>query len=698
MRTQELHGTAKAGKRSLLASAVAAVCICLVHGAGLAQEPKAPRGPAGEPQRGCIVAGQVTSPATHPGCSPDLLPEVLENPPAPRPEPIALSELPLPPTAPSEAAGSCTAAVNPRQTGCIAAHDNGIFEGPSYMWDGRHVLVPIEFAGAPDAPHPSSVFRGQQVIAVRTDGTRFPNGDAWKCLTCGVPAENSKHAYRSREPGAGLIQPRGAPGAETGPENILVDHPQAFRNGRRILAGTNIIDCGPYPLVDVRCTPERVRIYPIHWTMTTDGSGPGGAMRELRLNPDDVHLGWSHMTGGTQFSLIGRLVFNPSPKAGTPMGPRYELEQVRFLNDKSGAFFSVDPNDPGRLVHNHPRYAVGEFRGFSGDGKWALGVYHEESGNTDLYKTSLASGESIRITRDPGYTDPMDSSPDDKWNVVLNTQDERHLWYAGLRGIPPLTDLLTGAVMYYGFRNANFRYFQPILLDQYGERGRYRGQRLNAGPGTPANFSDPNWNARADPTWSPNGTNVVFWQALLSEPGCGGADQASCPISTAQGGRRTRLMMARLTSRKPLRVRPVPPVPDAMPWATRYRPGDKLPSRLPAAPAGKFTLAGKVAGSADVEIRHGANGRVNFVSAVYRGFSDDGFHVIDGNESAEGVGSGMGPPSVVWHADIRASGLQNGTKVTSPGGFRPGGIGRAAQGSLTTTINGKVFTTPTAGN
>ena len=125
--------------------------------------------------------------------------KVREDPPAPKPEPVKISELPLPPTAPSSDAGSCTAAINPHGTGCIAAFDNGIFEGPSFMSDGKHVLMPIQFAGAPAG----GIYSGNQVIAIKTDGKLFPNGDAWKCLTCGVPPENQKDAKRASGPGWG---------------------------------------------------------------------------------------------------------------------------------------------------------------------------------------------------------------------------------------------------------------------------------------------------------------------------------------------------------------------------------------------------------------------------------------------------------------------------------------------------------------
>ena len=58
---------------------------------------------------------------------------------------VQVSELPLPPTAPSTAIGSCSLAVNPHDTGCIGAADTDVQEGPSYMWDGRDVLLNINF-------------------------------------------------------------------------------------------------------------------------------------------------------------------------------------------------------------------------------------------------------------------------------------------------------------------------------------------------------------------------------------------------------------------------------------------------------------------------------------------------------------------------------------------------------------------------
>ena len=626
-----------------------------------------------------------------------------ENPPAPKPEPVQISELPLPPTAPSSDVGSCTAAINPKGTGCIGAYDNGIFEGPSFMWDGKHVLMPVEFAGAPAG----SIYTGHQVIAIKTDGKVFPNGDPWKCITCGIPAENAQGANKAPGPGAGWIS--GSPGVDVfaagasdrgAPAYVLVDHPQAFHDGRRMIAGSNVVDCGQYKLTDATCTPDRVHIYPMYWSMSADGSDRGGNMREIRLNPDDIHLGWNSFVGvGDELSAMGTLVFDPAPRTG-PRVPRYDLEKVTIWVNQSPefAFFSPDPRKPGYLMHN-TRGAIGEWRGWSSDGKSIIGEYFQESGNFDLFRTSLETGESVRMTSDPSYTDPMKMSPDDKWFVCMDTRTvpERHMWYAGMQGIPPLMDLVDAFISAFAWRNVNFRYFEPILIDRYGDRGDYRGQQLNAGPGTPGSPSDPKWNGRADPAWSPDGTNVVYWQALLTSPACGGANQVSCPVSTEPGGRRTRLMIAHLTSRKPLHLAPAKPIPDLVPWGFAYHPGDKLPVRYQL-PAGKYILLGKVSGQADVEFRAVAPGfGFNFASTRYTNFSDDGLHIINGTESAQRVGSGM-MGRLVLHSDLKLSGIQTGSKVTSEGGFTPGLFGQPQEGTLTTTIDGKVYNAPPPGS
>lgn len=618
-----------------------------------------------------------------------LLPEVRNSPPAPKPEPVVISALPLPPTAPADTR-ACTRAVNPRGTGCMSSSEYGMLEGPGYMWDNRHVLVTVVFAGAPAAPDPASIYDGPQVIAVRTDGTVFSNGDAWKCLTCGVPEENRKGTLVSENPMFGE-EPR--------PPHMPLDHPQAFPDGRRMLAGPNVVDCSPHELTSSQCTPDRVRIYPVRWGRTAGGKR--APFREQRLSPDGVHVSWNAFVTGTpsieQFGYVGRLVFNPAPKAGEPLVPRYDIDDVHvLLNNRDPSFqpFSVDPGNPGRLIHNDPRGQIGELRGWARDGRRVIGMGFPESGNADLFITDLAGGASHRLTRDPAYTDPMMMSPDDKWFVAMdNRTTDRHLYYSAMRGIPPLIDALTLGISVCCYNNGNRRFFQPILIDVHGDRGSYRGQQLNAGPGEAGSASDPNWNGRADPAWSPDGTRLVYWQALVTAPACGGKGLQPCPESTEPGGRRTRLMMARLASRTPLEPRTVPVAPINVDWGIPLGVGDPLPKRRGPLPAGKYVMDGKVGGKADVEIEHGPPGHISAIKVRYTNYTDDGQHIINGTELARREGVGLSD-RVIWHSDLRSSGLQNGTKKTGPRGFVMTFRG-PVEGELVTTIGGKEYRSPT---
>jgi hypothetical protein len=250
--------------------------------------------------------------------------------------------------------------------------------------------------------------------------------------------------------------------------------------------------------------------------------------------------------------------------------------------------------------------------------------------------------------------------------------------------------------------NRQRRFFQPYLIDRYGDRGSYQGQQLNAGNGAPGSTSDPNWNGRADPRWSPDGTSIVYWQSLVSAPACGGTNPLSCPASTEPGGRRTRLMIARLTSRTPTASPVVAPISDVVPWGTPFDPA--APGLVRAhLPAGTYTLRGKVFGTARFTVtENAARSAVASVSASYTNYSDDGVHVINGTESAAGSTSALTLLTVDWHSNLTLTGCETGTKVTSePGGFHLE-IDLAepvfqATGTLTTTIDGHVYRQPANG-
>ncbi|KAJ8117004.1 hypothetical protein OPT61_g1688 [Boeremia exigua] len=69
----------------------------------------------------------------------------VQHPPPPAPESFEVSELPLPPVAPSREVGACSIAINPRRTGCIARDlQTQKFQSGDFTPDGAHVIVNAE--------------------------------------------------------------------------------------------------------------------------------------------------------------------------------------------------------------------------------------------------------------------------------------------------------------------------------------------------------------------------------------------------------------------------------------------------------------------------------------------------------------------------------------------------------------------------
>lgn len=585
-------------------------------------------------------------------------------PPAPRPEPVAITQLMLPPPAAED--GTCT-----HPTGCVVNGQSG-----GFLPDGKHVSAMLEYTGSPaDSP-----YAGRQIVLLKTDGSTFPNGEPWKCLTCGTPEENRRGMYElPHEP-----------------------YPQPFPDGRRILANTNVVDCSPYPLSSASCQPQKIRIFPVYWRTSTDPAAATGSMRELRLSPDGVHLAWNRiklgpLTGDVeptrpgsvdvdQYGYFGRLRFASAPADGTPRVPRYEIENVSVLarEDLTDEPFTVDPQNPAELRFA-PKASIGEFRGFNGDGTGVLGMCFYESNNVDICETGLSdpAAFSARRTSDPAYIDPIAVSPDNEWAVALESRGaapgpvnvegptmDRHMYLAGLPGVPSLNQLVRGAggAVTSGYRDGEWRFFQPYLYDRQADRPGYAAQQLNACPsgqdaGGPNSVCDPHWGTRADPRWSPDGTRVVYYQSLVPEIEC--PNPLACP-GPGPDGHRIRVMLAELTSRVPKKVA-VDETSDLVAWGTPYQPGD-ADVRRTHVPAGDYTLKGRHSGYADVVlVADPVLERLTSVATTYHGFSDDGLHVLDGTEVVVNPGNALGPTT--WHSGLRVTGAATGTRTTPPGGF-----------------------------
>lgn len=591
----------------------------------------------------------------------------------PEEEPIKVIELPLPPVIPAGAEDSCLPTINPSGTGCIGV--NSVLVGGSFLPDGNHVVASINFTGASD-----TIYTGTQLILVKTDGTVFPNGDPWKCVTCGIPE------------------------AQMNGSSSLADYPQSFRDGKRLMAGSNIVDCSPAFLNSTDCTPENIYIYPIHFDNKADGSGSGWSLRELRLHPDNVHLSLNSIDYTSdsiaEYPFFGRLEFNPSPKTGTPLVARYDVINATILYPSaSDGVFTVNGDE---LIFNSDTITVGELRGFTGTGQEITYVGSPvESCNIDLFAANLTSGAVRRITTHPEYADPIDVSHNDEWQVVLDTRGSgRMMFLAAMRGVPPLTDMVSTAVVASVRNNGVRRFFQPYLLDRNGDHDYdYYGQQLNAdGDGSPGSINDPNWNAMADPRWSLDGTRITYYQWMVVSPACGGVNPLPCPNSTEPGGRPYRLMMATLIGRKPIEPLVIDPVPDTVPWAIAYTPGDSLPT-FSLMPSGTYTLQGKVSGHANVSIAQASTGTyVESVAVTYENYCDNGDNTIFGWENVTVSPISATTERLDWYSNLTSIGVVSGTKVTSPDGFHLTldvltNIFEAT-GSLNTTINGETWLQP----
>jgi hypothetical protein len=190
---------------------------------------------------------------------------------------------------------------------------------------------------------------------------------------------------------------------------------------------------------------------------------------------------------------------------------------------------------------------------------------------------------------------------------------------------------------------------------------------------------------------------------LTVAPACGGENPLVCPISTAQGEREYRAMIANLTSRTPISISPVDIASDTVPWGVPYIPGDVAPAR-PLPPQGLYTLAGGVAGSAEVNITwNTANTLPETVAVTYDGFSWDNVTILTGTEEVTVTNPSQTLNHVDWFSDLISIG-EGGivtTKKTSADGFHLNIdvlINQfSANGTLTTTVDGVVYSQPANG-
>ena len=195
----------------------------------------------------------------------------------------------------------------------------------------------------------------------------------------------------------------------------------------------------------------------------------------------------------------------------------------------------------------------------------------------------------------------------------------------------------------------------------------------------------------ADPWFSPDGTKIVYWQAQTVPPACGGPNPLTCYNSTEPGGRTERIMLAHLTSRRPIAKSTVVPVPESIPWAVLYSP-DASVDISPVPPNGNYTLSGEGSGSASISILN------NTISVTYHNFSSDGLGWINGFQTISTRVEMFTINYLDWYANLTRSGVWPATQITSPDGFHMSiNVLKnffEANGTLTTVADGVAWKQP----
>jgi len=497
--------------------------------------------------------------------------------PPPAPEPVVRAVLPVP-----------------------AGVDSDSVSHPTFHPDGEHLVWAASLTGETTL----------HIMLSRIDGSDF------SCLTCPL--------------GAGL------PFAK----------PDVFPDGRRVVIGNQvalglgsplpfaspfpdaetvpILECTP-SLLDCQ-TPELVYVR-VPYDPADAALFPNQRVREFRIAPDGVHLGWTQARSAVPLTLVP-LIGELRREAD-----RYELDHVEALVRLDPA---MRPRPDGTFDFALP--ASGEIKRFIDGGASIALLDQEYALNGDAARVDVATGSRGRLTHHPDYDEPIDVSPDGEWLVVGSKRslDPAFDVLAAFGLVPrPSFVELAGSILYSGWSfagnlNGN-RGLDTWLVDRHGARGGYIGQQLSDDP-CYGGFERQHWNA--------DGTRVAKREQIrplqVGEPACAGLPSR-------------RIVVYELTSRTPVapgdRV-PVVSTPDA-PWAA----GITEVKNAPVLEPGTYVVPGRIFGEARVSlVRVGEELHVE-----YESYSDDGLVVLDGEESIA-----LDPLSVPYTADLAVSGCRSG--------------------------------------
>lgn len=496
-------------------------------------------------------------------------------------------------------------------------------------WDASGEFLIFSFT-APDVT-------GNQLARMRPDGSDF------QCLTCGSAI-------------AGNLRPT-----------------QRFADGRRVLvAGPN----NPAPRWRVlECTPSLAdcqgsELLPIVLPRNPD---PATAILQYRVphvSSDDAWFVWSEVRArgpGGNVSAMGRLVREPT---------RYVVTDARVI---APPLTSLDVGTDGGVWRNFTQAFEAKAAQLRGGRDW-VEAGTPTAGQYDDLAIDLETGDMRRITRHADHDEGIVLTRDEEWSILASARTSNRVEFLGLLPRPPYIDWIAFSVHFVaiagqpgdgispgGSSAERDCYIDPWMLDRWGERGDYIGQRLL----TP---TADGWSSTAGGVgWSPDGTRIVLtegrWKRLT-------------PAGEAQ---QNRMLVATLPNRAPIDpgdVVPVGPTPEPT-WAIRYE-DYVVPDTF-----GITVIPGAVSGTATIRnaMPTPVQGEVEVTFADY---SDDGESVLDGTEL-------LRIPVIVlegaeYEVDLTLRGAHTGSMR---GSIRYDFTNDVNAGEVVSELDGRVLTGPT---
>ncbi|WP_181801132.1 TolB-like translocation protein [Streptomyces shenzhenensis] len=452
---------------------------------------------------------------------------------------------------------------------------------PAYSKDGKHLLFFANVVADP-AQNPDPDRGPLHLWIVGADGKGA------RCLSCGT---NEPLVGEAEQPG--LIAP--------------------FPDGKRAFYGPygdpRVLHCAP-SLLDCRtATTYKIDtsgavppggLIPPGGAVTTPSFDTGGATSP-KLSPDGKYVAWSNFRTDSLLSMvIGKLEF---------AGDKYVVTDPRTLNPAG----PTSPTDPDPRPWSDST-ALFEFKSFADGGRSVVYVQvgGGASGNPDLWKLDLRTGERTRLTAYPEWEEDMAISPDGRSMYVgINSQRRHYFDWAGLMPFRGFFDASwVGAMAITQVSSSELRscaQFASSLLPGDGDRGgKLVGQIL-----APYDGGDVRETSQLHgwPIWSPDSTSVALSTQSLTTLG-------SAPY----------LLVAHL-DRAPGKPQPV--VSSAPgPWAP-------TPQEYHGALGAKTTVTLKGLSSGTVTVKYTASmtaTQPTESTATYNGYSDDGKSFVNGTQ------------------------------------------------------------------